>query len=419
MRSLLILSLLFFSLFGADATLEVVKKAENIPNITVEDASENPEGTNLGRKIVKMLVGDLKVSAHFKAEEGFGGKYGDSVNYLQYKRNGKDLLLKARTSFELQSVVTEVKLFDVNLQQEVFNRSYTVAEAGRYPFLAHKIAVDINDHIKAPSVSWMQRFIVFAKYTASAESEVVISDYTLSYQQTIIKGGLNIFPKWANERQSAFYYTRYEERPTLYRYDLYSGQRTKLLQSEGMLVCSDVSKDGDTLILTMAPQDQPDIFLYDVGSKRTKRITTFGGIDVSGHFLNDEKRIAFVSDRLGYPNIFAKSVDSQGIEQLVYHGRNNNAVSAYGNYAVYSSRETDNEFSRNTFNLYLVSTNTDFIRRLTSNGVNQFPKFSGDGESILFIKQYQNQSALGIIRLNYNKSYLFPLESGKIQSIDW
>jgi TolB protein len=108
-----------------------------------------------------------------------------------------------------------------------------------------------------------------------------------------------------------------------------------------------------------------------------------------------------------------------GIEQLVYYGKNNNSCSSFENYIVYSSRETENEFSSNTFNLHLISTDTNFVRRLTATGINQFPKFSSDGESILFIKHFKDQSSLGIIRLNYNKSFLFPLNVGKIQSIDW
>ena len=71
------------------------------------------------------------------------------------------------------------------------------------------------------------------------------------------------------------------------------------------------------------------------------------------------------------------------------------------------------------FNLYLISTQSESIRRLTTQGVNQFPKFSQDGESILFIKNYNDKSYLGIIRLNYSKSFLFSLKSGKLQSIDW
>jgi TolB protein len=107
------------------------------------------------------------------------------------------------------------------------------------------------------------------------------------------------------------------------------------------------------------------------------------------------------------------------IEQLVYHGRNNSAASTYKNYIVYSSRDKVSEFGAQTFNLYLISTRTDYIRQLTATGKNLFPRFSNDGESIVFIKEFANESALGIIRLGANKSFHFPLKSGKIQSIDW
>jgi TolB protein len=169
----------------------------------------------------------------------------------------------------------------------------------------------------------------------------------------------------------------------------------------------------------MAPNSQPDIYLYDIRENIKTRITKYKGIDVGGSFVENDTKVVFVSDRLKYPNIFAKKIGSKGIERLVYHGRNNSACSTYKNYIVYSSRETNNEFSRNSFNLYLISTTSDFIRRLTTTGLNQFPKFSSDGETILFIKRYKGKSYLNLTRLNYNKSFKFPLKSGKLQSIDW
>ncbi|EAI3284571.1 Tol-Pal system protein TolB, partial [Campylobacter jejuni] len=56
---------------------------------------------------------------------------------------------------------------------------------------------------------------------------------------------------------------------------------------------------------------------------------------------------------------------------------------------------------------------------LTANGKNLFPRFSSDGGSIVFIKYLGAQSALGVIRVNANKTFYFPLRVGKIQSIDW
>ncbi|EOI4381533.1 Tol-Pal system protein TolB, partial [Campylobacter jejuni] len=54
-----------------------------------------------------------------------------------------------------------------------------------------------------------------------------------------------------------------------------------------------------------------------------------------------------------------------------------------------------------------------------ANGKNLFPRFSSDGGSIVFIKYLGAQSALGVIRVNANKTFYFPLKVGKIQSIDW
>jgi TolB protein len=185
-----------------------------------------------------------------------------------------------------------------------------------------------------------------------------------------------------------------------------------------MLVCSDVSHNGRELLLTMAPKGQPDIYLYDTVTKSAKRVTSYSGIDVNGQFMNDG-RIVFVSNRLGYPNVFAKRVGEKRIEQLVYYGKDNSACSAHNEYIVYKARETSNAFGPNTFNLHLISTKTDFIRRLTATGINEFPRFSNDGDAIVYIKNYKQQSAIGVIRLEQNKNFLFPLTSGKIQSLDW
>lgn len=169
----------------------------------------------------------------------------------------------------------------------------------------------------------------------------------------------------------------------------------------------------------MAPNDQPDIYLLDLATGQKKRITRYKGIDVSGNFVDHDQNVVFISERLGYPNIFAKPLHGGNVQQMVYHGKNNSSCTTYGKYIVYSSREKISSFGSSTFNLYLISTQTDYIRKLTTSGKNLFPRFGEDGETILFIKHINGRSALGVLRLNANKSFLFPLRAGKIQSIDW
>ncbi len=409
-------------IFAADATVEIVKKINSLPKIAVQDASDNSVDINFRKKFFKIIVGDLRVSAHFRPlDEYLRSSYEGSVEDNFLSKKGVDLILRFKISLEKNYMLATVKLINSSNGEATSETNYKLENKRRYPFLAHRIVVGVNDLIGAPSIKWMEQFVIFSKYTGRKESEIVVSDYTLSFQKTLVKGGLNIFPKWANKAQTAFYYSSYNGYlPTLYRVDLTNGTRDKIISSKGMLVCSDVSSDGTKLLLTMAPQDQTDIYLYNLKYKQLERITKYPGIDVNGNFVDNDKKVIFISDRLGYPNIFSKNLrESNSVEQMVYHGRNNNSVSTIGNYIVYSSREKTSEFGNNVFNLYLISTKTDYIRQLTANGKNLYPRFAEDKDTIMFIKQYKNQSSLGIIRLNANKSFLFPLKVGKIQSIDW
>jgi len=85
---------------------------------------------------------------------------------------------------------------------------------------------------------------------------------------------------------------------------------------------------------------------------------------------------------------------------------------------VISSRESDNAFSKNTFNLFLVNLNDDSLKRLTFRGQNMFPNFSVDGNSIMFIKRENFSNKIGIIRLNENKIFYYRLPK-ILQSFDW
>lgn len=415
-----VLLLLFYSilLVASDLTLEIVKEVGTKPTVVIEDATVSVDG-RIDGKLFKLLVGDLEVSAHFTVDHMKNlANFSDRVDYLKYK--GKDFLIRYRLYYDdFGKLNLESDIYNLKSGIKLFHKNYRISDNDRFAFLAHHLIYDFNKAVGFDDVSFLKSFVVFSKYTAPKRADIVISDYTLTYQKTVVHGGLNLFPKWADKEHRSFYYTQIKDKPTLYLVDIYNGTRQKILSSEGMLVCSDVSEDGRKLLLTMAPNMQPDIYLYDKFTKNLRRITRYPGIDVNGNFVENEQKVVFVSDRLGYPTIFAKKIGSRAVHRVVYHGRNNSACSTFGDYVVYSSRESDNAFGPNTFNLYLVSTTSDYIRRLTANGVNIFPRFAPDGETILFIKEYGRQSGLGVIRLKYNKSYLYPLNVGKIQSIDW
>lgn len=419
MYKIVLALLLSINIFAADATIEVIKKVDKLPSISVEDATDSHKDV-LSRKFFKVLTSDLNVLSIFNVYDNYS-KNSYNANRVAPDNNKRNYVLRYRLSEDSSgNLICDYKLLSAVDSKVVREKSFRMSKENLYVFLVHNLAADVNNFVGAEPVEWMKSYVLISRLTGPNESEIVISDYTLTYQHVIVRGGLNVFPHWADKEQNSFYYSVLDAKvPTLYKMNRRTGEKMRILESDGMIVCSDVSKDGRKLLVTMAPSGQPDIYLYDIGSRKLQKLTDYSGIDVGAQFLNDESEIAFVSNRLGYPNVFSTKIGSSAVQQMVYYGKSNVALAAHKNYIVYKSRESSNEFSYNTFNLHLISTRSDFIRRLTATGINEFPRFSAEGDTILFVKNYKAESSVGIIRLKQNKSFLFPLKIGKIQSIDW
>ena len=396
-----------------DATLKIETDVEHRSRIALVDGSavKNP-------KVFNILLSDLKISGHFVVDTTH--HQGDiKSNYILPALKGQEYVLKYSLNEQSGSKLL-IRLLKASDGTQVFKKSYAVPSKAKMPFLLHKAVNDVNNVLKYPDISWINRYVVYAVYTTPGRSEIRLADYTMTYKKTIIKGGLNLFPKWADAQQRSVYYTSYKELvPTLYKLNIYNGSKQKIASSQGMMVCSDVSKDGSKILLTMAPEGQADIFEMNVASKAKTRVTNFKGIDVNGRYVDDESRIVFISNRLGYPNVFKKAIHSAATSQVVYRGRKNNACDAHGDKIVYSSRESNNAFGKNTFNLYLATSGSSSTRPITTTGTNQFPRFSTDGSVILYLKQRGHSTSIGYINLTSSQSLLFPYNDKKVQSIDW
>ena len=415
MRVILSVLLLAVLSWGADATIEVTKRVDSLPSIAVEDASvDYTDG--LSKRFFRVLVSDLNVLSMFNVERDYVNADFDDENVASEHKT-MDYVVRYKLSDDNGVMVVNVNL--INNNKVMKQLSYRIKNSKQYVFLVHTITVELNNFMGAEPVDWMKEKVLISRTTGKGRSEILISDYTLSYQFSVKRKGLNVFPKWADSEKKYFYYTDLTHgAPELRKYGVYDRSDVHVLSSDGMLVCSDVSDDGQKLLLTMAPNGQPDIYEYSLATKKLTRLTKYSGIDVNAQFMANG-HIAFISNRLGYPNVFSKEITSQATEQMVYVGKSNSACTAHDNYIIYKARESSNAFSKNTFNLHLISTKTDFIRRLTVTGINEHPLFSRDGGTVIFVKRYKNQSSIGVIRLDQNKNYLFPLKGGAIQSIDW
>jgi len=392
-KRLLLIGLLVVGVFTFGKRQLVVEKyVENRPKIGI--TFDGPP------KVLEMLKTDLQVVDHFNYTINMPGQVPYRFDFKYSRDNDGKYLL-------------QVTYLNNNQIEEI--RKYKTGDRSYYPFLVHKAVYDINKYFNLPDVSFLKRKVLYSIVTAPRRASIYIADYSLTFRRRIISGGLNTFPKWANDEQTQFFFTKMDFLPTLYKYDITNGHKVKIVTSQGMLVASD--RRGSKLLLTMAPKGAPDIYLYDMETGKLQRVTTNSASDVSGHFWGENK-IAFVSDRYGVPLVFSKDLVTGQTRRVLYWGKNQVGVDTYKGYLVISSRESSRAYGKNSFNLFLVNQQDYGLERLTTHGQNSSPNFSVDGSSIMFIKRSGLGSQIGIIRLQEKKVFYYPL-SKRLQSFDW
>ena len=195
-KILLLLSLVFSSVFAqVDANLEVVKKTNALPKILVSVATDTAEIETLN-KIKKSLADDLSVSGHFEVVSvNSVTSYENMPDIIGLSNQGVNLYLNLSAKKEADSYTLMTKLYDINSRTLLLEKNFATTQEDRYVFLAHKAAISTNSFFKAPSIDWMEKFVVFSTYTSSGAADIMIGDYTLTYKKTVVTGGLNIFPK--------------------------------------------------------------------------------------------------------------------------------------------------------------------------------------------------------------------------------
>jgi len=379
----LILSILFVFAFSNE--IVITKYLEHKPHISIHFTGN--------KQVFKILKMDLKVLDHFDYS------FKDTNNSFKLNLSYKNNILTAKYFMDNKLLLTKI---------------YKSNRYAIFPFLVHKAVYDLNRYFNLPDAKFLIRKVIYSMLVAPKEANIYIADYTLSYKRRLISGGLNIFPKWADAKQRVIYYTKLGRYATIYKYNIYTGKKEKILSSQGLAIVSDVKKDK--ILLTLAPQGLPDVYEYNIKTKKLLRITKYSGIDVNGKFWGD--KVIFISDRYGIPLVFSKNLNSGEITRVLYQGKNQVGVDAFKNYLVISVRESNNAFKPNTFNLFLVNKNDDSLKRLTFGGQNSYPNFSVDGNSIMFIKRDNFFSKIGIIRLKENKVFYYKLPK-ILQSFDW
>lgn len=189
-------------------------------------------------------------------------------------------------------------------------------------------------------------------------------------------------PRFSPTMQAITYMSYERAIPSVFIFDLQTGQREVIGQYSGMTFAPRFAPDGNRVVFSYSRDNNIDVYVVDLRSRRPVRLTSDPGIDTSPSFAPDGSRIVYNSDRGGSPQLYVMGADGSGQQRISFgQGRYTTPVwSPRGDLIAFTRQ------SGQTFSIGVMRPDGQGERILTTSFADEGPTWSPNGRVILFTR---------------------------------
>lgn len=187
--------------------------------------------------------------------------------------------------------------------QVYLNATYrqTVAQAIH---LAHQVANDIVVKVTGKPTYFLARLAMLGVRNGAKELFIADSSAQVTQQVTRDRSGA-VKPRWSPDNRFISYTSFINRWSDVYTIELATGMRRCAAAFPGLNSGGAISPDGRSMALILSKDGNPDLYVMDIASKRTTRLTnTPRANEGSPAWSPDGSQIVFVSDTSGTPQLY-------------------------------------------------------------------------------------------------------------------
>jgi TolB protein len=280
----------------------------------------------------------------------------------------------------------EFRLWDVTTGQQLTGQQYfTSPEYWRR--IAHIISDQIYERLTGEKGYFDSR-VVFVDESGPKERRVkklALMDQDGANVRYLTKGAdLVLTPRFspARDEQLITYMEFGQGDPRVYLYRIETGEREIVGNFPGMSFSPRFSPDGQRVIMSLQQGGNSNLFVMDLRSKSTTRLTDTPAIDTSPSYSPDGTRLCFESDRGGKPQIYVMPATG-GAAQRISFGEGSYSTPVWsprGDYIAFTKQ------GGGQFSIGIMKTDGSGERILTSGFHNEGPTFAPNGRVLMFFR---------------------------------
>ena len=393
MKTLRILTLIVMLIpASASAQQEVVLKITEgmsmislaLPEFVVRGAS--PVAQAAAQEIRQALSDDVKYSRIFlpipKEYYGYIRPLDpDKIFFKDWDSIQARLLLTGEVREDGGRIVFDGKIYDVKSERFIVGKRYQADKNG-LRLVAHKVADELLElHGEKPIFTTKVAFVS----NRDGNDEIYMMDYDGANPTRITFNKIKDYmPAWSPDQRTIAFTSYRGGSAGLYLRNIYEGTETPI-STKGTNYSAAFSPDGKKLAFcsSMFEQGNSDIFIMDLETKKTKRLTYNAAADTAPSWSPTGRELAFTTDRLGQgsPQIYLMDAEGSNVRKASFGGNYHDAPAwaPTGERIAFVSRVD------NTYDIYVLNLRLNQISKLTDIKMfTESPSWSPDGRHIIF-----------------------------------
>ena len=327
---LLVSSLLLASAANADLVIDVQGVSQPTP-VAIVPFGWDGDSPNDVLDVATVIKNDLRRSGRFAPTS--------EDNMLQKPTDGANVDFDDWTVLGVEAVVVgkvietgdnaytlQFQLFDTFRRKQLIGFRMP-ASRGTMRSAAHRAADMIYEKLTGIKGVFGTKvaYVTTEQQIDGRLYSLIVADQDGENQHTVMESKDPIMsPAWSPDSRQLAYVSFEGSRSSIFVQTLRSGNRFQVSNKPGINGAPAFSPDGRKLVITLGGvEGNPDIYVLDITSRQSTRLTTHRAIDTEGTWSPDGKFIYFTSDRAGGPQVYRVSANGGSPERITFEGSYN------------------------------------------------------------------------------------------------